>query len=114
MLLYSFEGITAFSTAPLYLAVIMGLVFLLLAILVALTFVMRLGEMSCQMFIVIYPFRSKIFRGKKPYCLKMWGTPLVVTLICLVGGIQLFCIGILGQYLATDVHSYLSFQKQDF
>ncbi|MCI9409249.1 MAG: glycosyltransferase family 2 protein [Oscillospiraceae bacterium] len=74
LLLYSFEGITAFSTAPLYLAVIMGLVFLLLAILVALK-TLICGE-------------------------EMWGTPLVVTLICLVGGIQLFCMGILGQYLA--------------
>lgn len=52
----------------------MGLVFLLLAILVALK-TLICGE-------------------------EMWGTPLVVTLICLVGGIQLFCMGILGQYLA--------------
>ncbi len=71
---YSLEGIMAFSTAPLYLAVIMGIVFLLLAI------AMAVKTLIC---------------GEE-----MWGTPLIVTLICLVGGIQLFCTGVLGQYLA--------------
>lgn len=74
LLLYSFEGITAFSTAPLYLAVIMGLIFLLLAI------AMAVKTLVC---------------GEE-----MWGTPLIVTLICLIGGVQLFCMGVLGQYLA--------------
>ena len=31
---------------------------------------------------------------------EMWGTPLIVTLVCLIGGIQLFCMGVMGQYLA--------------
>ena len=74
LLLYSFEGITAFSTAPLYLAVIMGIVFLVLAI------AMAVKTLIC---------------GEE-----MWGTPLIVTLICLIGGIQLFCMGVMGQYLA--------------
>lgn len=74
LLLYSFEGITAFSTAPLYLSVIMGLIFLILAI------AMAVKTLVC---------------GEE-----MWGTPLIVTLICLIGGIQLFCIGVMGQYLS--------------
>lgn len=74
LLMYSFEGITAFSTAPLYLAVIMGLIFLLLAV------AMTVKTIIC---------------GEE-----MWGTPLIVTLICLAEGVQLFCMGVLGQYLA--------------
>ncbi len=74
LLKYAFDGIMAFSTAPLYLAVIMGLVFLLLAI------AMAVKTLIC---------------GED-----MWGTPLIVTLVCLVGGVQLFCTGVLGQYLA--------------
>ncbi len=74
LLKYAFDGIMAFSTAPLYLAVIMGLVFLLLAI------AMAVKTLIC---------------GED-----MWGTPLIVTLVCLIGGVQLFCTGVLGQYLA--------------
>ena len=74
LLLYSFEGITAFSTAPLYLAVIMGIVFLILAI------AMAVKTLIC---------------GEE-----MWCTPLIVTLVCLIGGVQLFCMGVMGQYLA--------------
>lgn len=74
LLKYAFDGIMAFSTAPLYLAVIMGLIFLLLAI------AMAVKTLIC---------------GED-----MWGTPLIVTLVCLVGGVQLFCTGVLGQYLA--------------
>lgn len=70
---YSIEGITAFSTAPLYLSVIMGLIFLVLAI------AMAVKTLIC---------------GEE-----MWGTPLIVTLVCLIGGVQLFCTGVLGQYL---------------
>lgn len=74
LLAYSFEGITAFSTAPLYLAVIMGLVFLLLAL------AMVVKTLIC---------------GES-----MTGEPLIVSLICLIGGVQLFCMGVMGQYLA--------------
>lgn len=74
LLMYSFEGITAFSTVPLYLAVIMGLIFLLLAL------AMVIKTLIC---------------GES-----MSGEPLIVSLICLSGGVQLFCIGVLGQYLA--------------
>lgn len=80
---YSLEGITAFSTAPLYLAVIMGLVFLLLAI------AMAVKTLIC---------------GES-----MSGDALIVTLVCLIGGVQLFCIGVLGQYIAK---TYLEVKKR--
>lgn len=83
LLLYSFEGIAAFSTAPLYLAVIMGIIFLILAI------AMAVKTLIC---------------GEE-----MWGTPLIVTLICLIGGIQLFCMGVMGQYLAK---TYMEVKKR--
>ena len=74
LLMYSFEGITAFSTAPLYLAVIMGFIFLILAI------AMAVKTLIC---------------GED-----MAGDNLLVTLVCLIGGVQLFCMGVLGQYIA--------------
>ena len=83
LLMYSFEGITAFSTAPLYLAVIMGLVFLILAIAMAVK-VLICGE-------------------------DMSGDNLLVTLVCLIGGVQLFCMGVLGQYIAK---TYMEVKKR--
>ena len=74
LLMYSFEGITAFSTAPLFLSVVMGIIFLLIAVVVALVTLISGGSMS--------------------------GDPLIVTMVCLIGGIQLFCMGVLGQYIA--------------
>ena len=40
---------------------------------------------------------------------EMWGTPLIVTLVCLIGGVQLFCTGVLGQYLAK---TYMEVKKR--
>ena len=74
LLMYSFEGIMAFSTAPLYLAVIMGFIFLMLAIAMAVKTLICGEDMS--------------------------GDNLLVTLVCLIGGVQLFCMGVLGQYIA--------------
>ena len=83
LLMYSFEGITAFSTAPLYLAVIMGFVFLILAIAMAVKTLICGEDMS--------------------------GDNLLVTLVCLIGGVQLFCMGVLGQYIAK---TYLEVKKR--
>ena len=83
LLKYAFDGIIAFSTAPLYLSVIMGLIFLVLAIAMA-VWTLVSGE-------------------------AMWGTPLIVTLVCLIGGVQLFCTGVLGQYLAK---TYMEVKKR--
>lgn len=75
LFLYSLEGITAFSTAPLAFASVAGVLFCLIAII----------------FTIV---RQLIWHDS------VSGWPSCVCIIFLVGGIQLFCIGILGQYLS--------------
>lgn len=76
---YSLEGIVGFSTAPLSLASMMGFIF------TAISFIM-----------IIFIIIRKLL-GNDP---SAYGWPSMVCIICFIGGIQLFCIGILGQYLA--------------
>ena len=78
LLMYSVEGITAFSTAPLSFASVMGVVFCLMAFILII-------------FIVI---RTAIFGDP------VNGWPSLVCIISLISGVQLFCLGIVGQYLA--------------
>ena len=78
LLLYSLEGITAFSTVPLSIASFMGVLFCLLA------FVLII-------FIIV---RTSIFGDP------VSGWPSLVCIISLISGVQLFCMGIIGQYLA--------------
>lgn len=75
---YSIEGIVAFSTAPLLISSFVGLLFFIISII-----------MIC--FIII-----KTLVVGDPVA----GWPSLVCIIFFVGGIQLFCTGILGQYLA--------------
>lgn len=74
LFLYSLEGIFAFSTAPLSLSIFMGVIFCLLAL------AMVIKTLIC---------------GEE-----MNGYPVTVSLVCLIGGIQLFCTGISGQYIS--------------
>ena len=78
LLLYSLDGIIGFSTAPLAVASFMGMVFCLLA------------------FVMILYFFIKTLVWGDPVA----GFPAMICIILLLGGIQLFCIGILGQYLS--------------
>lgn len=78
LLLYSIEGIVAFSTAPLALASLFGILFMFLAIVLII-------------FIIV---RTTLFGDPTS------GWPSMVCIITLFGGIQLFSIGIIGQYLA--------------
>ncbi len=75
---YSLEGITAFSTAPLMIASILGIIFCLISI----------------AFIIFIVVRKLIFNNSAD------GWASMVCLISLIGGIQLFAIGIVGQYLS--------------
>jgi glycosyltransferase involved in cell wall biosynthesis len=75
---YSIEGIVAFSTAPLALASVMGIMFCFLAFLLIAFIVVRT---------VLY---------KDPVA----GWPSLVCLITFIGGVQLLSTGIMGQYLA--------------
>lgn len=78
LFLYSLDGITAFSTVPLMLASVVGVLFCLLA------FVM----------IVFIIVRKMIFGDP------VSGWPSLVCIILMTSGVQFFCTGILGQYLA--------------
>lgn len=78
LFLYSLEGIIAFSTAPLALATMLGFIFTLLA------FVM----------IIFIICRTLLFGDPTS------GWPSMVCIMVFIGGIQLFSIGIVGQYLS--------------
>jgi len=87
LFVYSLEGIAAFSTAPLALASFVGLLFCLVAFI----------------FIIIIIVRALVFGDPTS------GWPSLVCVILLVSGIQLFCIGIIGQYLAK---TYMEVKKR--
>ena len=75
---YSLEGITAFSTAPLSIASWMGIFFCFVAAIA----------------ILVIIFRKLMFGDPTS------GWPSLACIIIFVGGVQLFCIGVLGQYLS--------------
>lgn len=87
LLKYSIDGIVAFSTAPLAIAMAMGILFAFLAFLMVI-------------FIVV---RTLVFGDP------VAGWPTMACLILLIGGVQLICIGILGTYLSK---SYLEIKKR--
>ncbi|MCD8379195.1 MAG: glycosyltransferase family 2 protein [Lachnospiraceae bacterium] len=78
LLLYSLEGIMAFSTVPLSVAAFIGITFCVIAF-------------AAMIFIIV---RTLIWGDP------VGGWPSLVCIIMLVAGVQLFCIGIIGQYLA--------------
>ena len=78
LLLYSFEGIVAFSTAPLAIASIAGIILFFLALLM-----------------VIYIIIKTLLFGDP-----VGGWPSLACMVMFMGGGQLLCMGILGQYLA--------------
>ena len=78
LFVYSLEGIMAFSTAPLAIASIMGLIFCFLAV-------------ALIIFTVI---RTLVFGDPTS------GWPSLVCIISLISGVQLLCLGIVGQYLS--------------
>ena len=75
---YSLEGITSFSTAPLGFAAFMGVLFCIFAFA-----------------LIIFTIVRKALFGDPTS-----GWPSLVCIISLVSGVQLFCLGIVGQYLA--------------
>ena len=87
LFLYSIEGIVGFSTAPLAFSAVVGIVFCIVAFL----------------FICVIVVKTLVFGDP------VSGWPSMVCTSLLVGGIQLFCIGILGEYLAKN---YLEVKKR--
>lgn len=78
LFIYSLDGITAFSTVPLMLASVAGVLFCVLA------FVM-----------IIFIIVRKLIFGDP-----VSGWPSMVCIMLFLSGVQFFCTGILGQYLA--------------
>ena len=78
LLIYAIEGITAFSTAPLVMSAILGVIFCLIS------------------FIMIIIIITKTLLYGDPVA----GWPSLVCIILMISGIQLFCMGIIGEYLA--------------
>lgn len=75
---YSLEGIVSFTTAPLHISTITGIIFSIISFIS----------------IIIIIIKTLVFGDP------VEGWPSTVSIILFVGGIQLFSIGILGQYLA--------------
>lgn len=78
LFVYALEGITAFSTKPLILSSLIGLILCLVAVIM-----------------IIYIIVSSLIGG-----ISTSGWPSTICIIMFVGGIQLFCTGIIGQYLS--------------
>lgn len=87
LFLYSLDGIVAFSTMPLAIASIMGVLFCFLAFLL----------------IVITIVRKMVYGDPTS------GWPSLVCIISLISGVQLFCLGIVGQYLSK---TYMEVKKR--
>ena len=87
LLLYSLEVIMAFSTAPLAIESIIGILFCVLAF--------------CMIIFIIV--RTLVFGDPTS------GWPSMICILCLVSGVQLFCMGIVGQYLSK---AYMEVKKR--
>ena len=78
LFLYSLESIVAFSTVPLSIASILGILFCFIAFLIIVTIIIK-----------------TLIMGNSTS-----GWPSMVCIMFFIGGIQLLCIGIIGQYLS--------------
>lgn len=87
LFLYSMDGITSFSTVPLAIASVIGMLFCIIA------------------FIMILVIVAKTLIWGDPVA----GYPSLVCIIFFIAGVQTFCIGIVGQYLAK---TYLETKKR--
>lgn len=87
LFLYAIEGIIAFSTTPLAISSIAGILFCLISFIMIIAIIIRT---------LIYGDPTS-------------GWPSLVCIIFFVSGIQLFCLGIMGQYLSK---TYLETKKR--
>lgn len=77
---YAVDGIVAFSTTPLIIASVLGIIIFLIS----------------MIFIIVIVVKTLIWGDP------VAGFPTLASLLLLTSGIQLLCIGILGQYLAKN------------
>ena len=87
LLVYALDGIIAFSTAPLAIASVLGL-----------------ALCAVSFFAIIFVIVRQLVWGGSAF-----GWPSLVCIILFIAGIQLFCMGILGQYLAK---TYLEVKRR--
>ncbi len=87
LFVYSLEGIMAFSTAPLAIASVLGVIFCVLA----------------AILIIVIIVKTLAFGDPTS------GWPSMVCIMSLLGGVQLLCIGIVGQYLSK---TYMEVKKR--
>lgn len=87
LFIYSIEGITSFSTAPLAFAAFMGVLFCL-----------------ASFALIIFTIVRKALFGDPTS-----GWPSLVCIISMISGVQLFCLGIVGEYLAK---TYMEVKKR--
>lgn len=87
LFLYSLESIVAFSTVPLSIASVMGILFCFVAFIIII-------------FIVV---RTLMFGDPTS------GWPSMVCIMFFIGGVQLLCLGVIGQYLSK---TYLEVKKR--
>ena len=78
LFIYAIDGICAFSTKPLIISAVIGFVFCIISF-----------------FMILFIILKTILYGDP-----VSGWPSMVCIIFMVSGIQLFCIGIMGEYLA--------------
>ena len=87
LFLYSLDSIVAFSTVPLSIASVFGIIFCFIAFII----------------IVLIIVRTLIFGDPTS------GWPSMACIMFLIGGVQLLCTGIIGQYLSK---TYLEVKKR--
>lgn len=80
LFLYSLEGLTAFSTAPLAIASIVGIILFIISVIM----------------IIVIIVKTLIWGDP------VAGWPALACIVFFVGGIQLLCTGIAGQYIAKS------------
>ena len=87
LFLYSLDSIVAFSTAPLSIASVMGILFCFIAF-----------------FMIVFVIVRTLIYGDPTS-----GWPSMVCIMFFIGGVQLLCVGIIGQYLSK---TYLEVKKR--
>ena len=78
LLLYAIDGVVAFSTVPLAVVSLIGMLMLFVSVIV----------------IVLIIIKTLIFHDPTS------GWPSLVCIITFIGGLQIFCLGVIGQYLS--------------
>ena len=78
LFVYAIDGICAFSTVPLVISTVVGLLFCLISF-----------------FLILFVIVKKLLFGDP-----VTGWPSMACIIFMVSGVQMFCLGILGEYLS--------------